>query len=112
MTTVLQRVANTLTCKRYVIGHMREDPSGGAVSFLDPHTLKDNYSGPFVFGIVRFTLEEIRDFTSTQILHRVRDAENKLLEDLGKSEGKAFGTFGVSVFLSMTVLWSVSGFIS
>ena len=114
MTTVVQTVARLLShpCGRYVIAHQREDPEGGSVAFLDPHTLRSDYIGPKVFGIVRLTMDEIRFFSQTQILHRVREAEQKLLRDLGKSGGKALGSFGVSIFVSISVLWKVSTFIS
>lgn len=111
MTTVLQRVANHLTCSRYIIGYIREDPTGGSIGFFDPHTLGHSWSGPRIFGFVTFTLEEIRDFTPTQILHRVREAEAKLLKDLEKSEGKGLGTVGVSLALSLLCVYPVAGFL-
>jgi len=112
MTTVLQRVANTLGCRytnsqepnRYTIADIREGPSGGQVTFIDPRTQGTDWTGPRTFGIVHFTIEEIRTFTSTQISHRIREAEAKLLKDLSK--------VGISAFLTTAVLFSASSILS
>lgn len=113
MTTVLQRVANLLSLNnRYVIGFQREDPTGGLVVFFDPHTLRPDYIGPPIHGSVRFTLRELRDFTPTEVSHRVREAEQELLDRLTearKIEGRALRTLGVSLTAVLLVIYPISG---
>jgi len=101
MTTVLQRVANHLTCSRYVVAYIREDPEGGFVAFFDPHVLARDWKGALLFGKATFTFEEIREFTPTQILHRVREAEQRLLSDLGKT--------GVSLTFILLCVYPLAG---
>ena len=88
MPTGIQRAANMLEANGYLIGWIREDPKEGIVAFLDPHTLKPEWSGPKLFGLARFSRRELDSFDSTQILHRVRQAGDQLLDDLREYEAE------------------------
>lgn len=88
MPTGIQRAANIVEANGYLIGWIREDPKEGIVAFFDPHTLKSEWSGPKLFGLVRFSRRELDSFNATQILHRVREAEAQLLQDIKEYENE------------------------
>ena len=111
--TVIDRAADIVQRNGYLLGWMHEDTRQGIVAFLDPHTLKPGWNGKKIFGLVRFTAAEIKLFGSasdgaTKILHRVREAEHTLLEDLGRSsDSKALKKIGISLALILIMLYPV-----
>ena len=111
MTTEVMQAASILESKRYVIAHIYDGPAHSFVAFLDPHTLSKDWTGKQPFGLVKFTVEEIRAMRAAsdgrqKLYARVKEAEDKLLHEIGSKEARgALKSVTVSLSLSLLVAY-------
>lgn len=114
MPTEIERVMILLQGKRYVIGAYHDGPKHSFVTFYDPHTLTPAWNGPNIHGRVEFRAGEIMQIRSspdarTRLEHKVREAEQRLFEDL---DGKVLMRVGVSLALTLLMIYPVANILS
>ena len=100
MATVIERAALVLEHDGYITAWMHEGRHEGIVAFLDPKMLGPAWRGPKIFGLVRFTAQEIHRLngdpnSKSQIYHRAQEAKQQLLEDIQDRESEERAYLGI-----------------
>lgn len=117
MSTEVQRAANVVESKGYLVERIYDGPDFSFVTFSDKATLTPDWPGIRPLGYVCFLAPEIRrarqEQTQSHLVHmRVRQAELKLLHDLGRTkikENAALKVLAVKAVLSLLLIYPIAG---
>ena len=117
MATEVQRAANAVEAKGYLVERIYDGPDFSFVTFMDKATLVPDWPGVRPMGYVCFLAREIQQARREQtqghlVQMRVRQAELKLLHDLGRTkikENVALKALAVKVTLSLLLVYPLAG---
>lgn len=115
--TEVQRAANAVESKGYLVERIYDGPDFSFVTFMDKATLVPDWPGVRPMGYVCFLASEIRQARLEQtqghlVRMRVRQAELKLFHDLGKTKIKetaALKALAVKVTFTLLCVYPLAG---